>query len=109
MKKKMAPEDDDEPVPEQIHEDDAAVGPGDFDIGVMKKDRSKDNKFKALYTSGSLPEWASSEWNRIKSMKVGRTEAQRDLVNNYFTKNSSGSLVAATDNPMITSIKDKCL
>ena len=52
-----------------------------FECDEAKKDRSKDNKFKALLSEGSLPDYVVQAWKKTLSMKKGRTEEQRKIVN----------------------------
>ena len=45
------------------------------------RDRSKNTKFKSPMKSGLLPEWFVNQWNKSLSMKAGRVDTQRKLVN----------------------------
>ena len=47
-----------------------------FECDEAKKDRSKDNKFKALLSEGSLPDYVVQAWKKTLSMKKGRRTAQ---------------------------------
>ena len=57
-----------------------------FECDEAKKDRSKDNKFKALLSEGSLPDYVVQAWKKTLSMKKGRTEEQRKIVNQVLDR-----------------------
>ena len=64
-----------------------------FECDEAKKDRSKDNKFKALLSEGSLPDYVAQAWKKTLSMKKGRTEEQRKIVNQVLDRTKDGKLM----------------
>ena len=81
--------------------------PGDtFEVDTVRKDRSKDNKFKALLLSKSLPDWVVKAWQSTLSMTTGKQAKQRELVNKILERSSDGRLVINTENPQLQTMKD---
>ena len=71
------------------------------------RNRSKNTKFKSLMKSGLLPEWFANQWNKSLSMKAGRVDTQRKLVNLAIDRDpSSGKLMLNTDKGFFKTLKD---
>lgn len=108
VEEKEEKEDKGEGEEEEPMEMDECVAPDVFESDVTRKDRSKDNKFKALLAAGSLPGWVVQAWKKTESMKVGRVAEQRKLVNSIFDRDNLGRLVVNLSKPVLEEIKDSC-
>ena len=88
-------------------EDDQEVN--DFEVGGQSDDtmtvRCKKQKFMKMLGANQLPSFLVSEWRRSETMKVGRVDLQRKIINACFDRNSSGKLMLALEKPMFESIK----
>ena len=85
---------------EEVVEQDPEVNPFDGDI---HKDRSKNKKFQLMLQSGGLPQFVTAEWERTLSMKTGKQDAQRKLVNSVFQKKDGK---VCLDTPYVAQLKD---
>ena len=77
-----------------------------FECDEAKKDRSKDNKFKALLSEGSLPDYVAQAWKKTLSMKKGRTEEQRKIVNQVLDRTKDGKLMVNLEKPLFAQMRD---
>ena len=96
-------EDDQENVEEEEEQDNADF----FECDEAKKDRSKDNKFKALLSEGSLPDYVVQAWKKTLSMKKGRTEEQRKIVNQVLDRTKDGKLMVNLEKPMFAQMREQ--
>ena len=96
-------EDDQENVEEEEELDNADF----FECDEAKKDRSKDNKFKALLSEGSLPDYVVQAWKKTLSMKKGRTEEQRKIVNQVLDRTKDGKLMVNLEKPMFAQMREQ--
>ena len=77
-----------------------------FECDEAKKDRSKDNKFKALLSEGSLPDYVAQAWKKTLSMKKGRAKEQRKIVNQVLDRTKDGKLVVNLGKPLFAQMRD---
>ena len=80
-----------------------------FDLCVAdgKKDKAKDNKFKALLSQGALPKYLMDAWEKTTKMKVGRTAEQRKIVNSVLDRSSDGRLIVNLDKPQFRELQER--
>ena len=71
-----------------------------------KKDRCKNQKFKQMLASNSLPQWVVNVWDRTTRLKTGKSEAQRNLINAIFDRTSVGKLLLSLGKPFFHSLKE---
>ena len=99
---------DEQPEEEEMEHDpydtDFAMDQGE-ESEANKKDRSKDAKFKRLLAQHQLPSWLEEAYNATLTMKSGRTEKQREIVNAAFDS-SGGKLVLSTEKPLFKEMKE---
>ena len=96
-------EDDQENVEEEEEQDNADF----FACDEAKKDRSKDNKFKALLSEGSLPDYVAQAWKKTLSMKKGRAEEQRKIVNQVLDRTKDGKLMVNLEKPLFAQMHEQ--
>ena len=70
-----------------------------------KTDRSKKQKFQAMLAGNQLPDYVKKQWENTKTMKSGRTEAQRTIINSIFDRTSQGKLILSLDKPVFNSMR----
>lgn len=80
---------------------------GKFGQSDSTKDRSKDQKFKLLLASKSLPDWVLKAWDKTLSMKTGRQAEQRKLVNSILDRTPGGKLLVNLDKPELQQMKEE--
>ncbi|CAE7419868.1 unnamed protein product [Symbiodinium natans] len=71
-----------------------------------KKDRAKDFKFKQMYQNNQLPDWLAAKYRETLSMKVGRVEQQRKLVNMCLDRTKDQKLVVNLNKPMFKEMQE---
>lgn len=97
---------DEEEAEEECLESDPIQDEEPFEFDDKRKDRSKDNKFKLLLAQGTLPDWIKEAWEKTKSMRTGRSAAQRKIVNEALTRSPEGALELTLDKPSLQHLKD---
>ena len=80
--------------------------PDTFEVDEARKDRSKDNKFKQLLLSGTLPDWVKKAWQATLKLTTGRQQKQRELVNKVLERTEDGRLQINADNPQLETLKE---
>ena len=91
---------------EENQEQDPEVNPGEIDFNPeQRKDRSKNKKFMLMLHGGGLPEFVTAEWQRTLTLKTGKLDAQRKLINTVFQK-KDGKLQVRLDAPYVAQLKD---
>ena len=73
------------------------------DIASRTTDRSKKQKFLAMLCANQLPSHIVSMWHESTSMKTGRLERQRMMINSLFDRSVAGRLILNTNKPIFTS------
>ncbi|CAK9019699.1 unnamed protein product [Durusdinium trenchii] len=97
---------DEEEAEEECLESDPIQDEEPFEFDDKRKDRSKDNKFKLLLAQGTLPDWIKEAWEKTKSMRTGRSAAQRKIVNEALTRSPEGALELTLDKPSLQHLKE---
>ena len=72
---------------------------------TKKTDRPKKQKFQAMLAGNQLPDYVKKQWDTTKTMKSGRTEAQRTIINSIFDRTSQGKLILSLDKPVFNSMR----
>ena len=102
----------DENKKEEAEKEDPEEETGDFEddacvpVESETRDRSKMQKFTAMYQAGQLPDWIKEEWDKTKAMKSGKRERQSLIVNSLFDRSEQGRLLVNTDKPFFRSMKE---
>ena len=91
-----------EPEEEQDFEDDKELD--DFDDSESKTtDRCKKQKFMQMLSSGQVPAHVANMWKESTTMKTGRLDRQRLIINSLFDRSAAGRLIMNTSKPLFTS------
>ena len=72
-----------------------------------KTDRCKKQKFMSMLAGKQLPDFLVQEWEKTTKMKVGRVEAQRDIINSCFNRGDMGKLMLALEKPFFQTMKEQ--
>lgn len=80
----------------------AVVDPVDDMASV---DRSKKQKFLQMLTDGSLPSYIKQEWTKSLTLKTGKLELQRRLINSAFDRTEQGKLLLSLNKPLFQALR----
>ena len=98
------PEDDEEEEGEEGEEegleDDGVVNPDTFAPASLKLDRCKKKKFDQLLESGSLPPKIANMYRVALTLKTGKRDRIRDIVNSAIDRRFDGKLNMNTSKPI---------
>ena len=85
--------DQEEGAKEEIKTQDACVELDKFDMEEQgaKLNRSESNKFVKMLDGGQLPQWFADEYRRFMTLKVGKRDKIRDLINQAFDHKGGNS------------------
>ena len=72
-----------------------------------KTDRCKKQKFMSMLAGKQLPDYLVKEWEKTTKMKVGRVEAQRNIINSCFNRGDMGKLILALEKPLFQTMKEQ--
>lgn len=70
-----------------------------------KTDRCKKQKFMSMLAGNQLPDFVKKQWESTKTMKTGRTEAQRCIINAAFDRSAQGKLILSLEKPVFQSAR----
>ena len=72
-----------------------------------KTDRCKKQKFMTMLAAGQLPDYLAKEWEKTVKMKVGRTDAQRTIINSCFNRGDMGKLILSLEKPLLQTMRNQ--
>ena len=72
-----------------------------------KTDRCKKQKFMTMLAAGQLPDYLAKEWEKTVKMKVGRTDAQRTIINSCFNRGDMGKLILSLEKPLFQTMRNQ--
>ncbi len=82
--------------------DDGVVNPNTFAPESRKLDRSKKKKFDQLMESGSLPAKVTDMYSAALTLKTGKRDRVRDIINSAIDRKMDGKLTLDTCKPIFT-------
>eukprot|EP00438_Fugacium_kawagutii_P005415 Skav236160 [mRNA] locus=scaffold723:8611:12785:+ [translate_table: standard] len=88
-----------------FEEDPEVLGPMEATSTAENRDRSKQNKFLQMLSSGHIPEYIAKEWEATKSMKSGKRDKQSLIVNALFDRSAAGKLILNDQKPVFMAMK----
>lgn len=75
----------------------------DFEDSAKTTDRCKKQKFMQMLSSGQVPAHVANMWKESTTMKTGRLDRQRLIINSLFDRSAAGRLIMNTNKPVFTS------
>ena len=93
---------DEEGEEEEGLNDDAVVNPDTFAPESMKLDRCKKKKFDQLMESGSLPAKVTAMYSAALTLKTGKRDRVRDIINSAIDRSMDGKLALNTCKPIFS-------
>ena len=82
--------------------DDRVVNPDTFAPESMKLDRRKKKKFDQLMESGSLPAKVTEMYSAALTLKTGKRDRFRDIINSAIDRSMDGKLALNTCKPIFS-------
>ena len=82
--------------------DDGVVNPDTFAPDSLKLDRSKKKKFDQLLESGSLPAKVTAMYSAALTLKTGKRDRVRDIINSAIDRKMDGKLALNTCKPIFS-------
>ena len=58
-------------------------------------------------SEGSLPDYVAQAWKKTLSMKKGRTEEQRKIVNQVLDRTKDGKLMVNLEKPLFAQMREQ--
>ncbi len=82
--------------------DDGVVNPNTFAHDSLQLDRSKKKKFDQLLESGSLPANVTAMYSAALTLKTGKRDRIRDIINSAIDRKLDGKLALNTCKPLFS-------